>query len=114
LKAGNFLLERVKPSISEGDKRKVIAKRQLLGKQVTFFANGEREVEGNKLDEQELYNSEVLRLAHASILASVPVGDKDTCYVDATVNPVIVWVQGVPIEQYIRAHKQGIMENNDV
>jgi hypothetical protein len=116
LKPSSFLLKKMKHrvGVSEGDKRKVIATRQLLRRKVTFFANGEREIHGVELDEQEIHDSEVLRLAHASILISAPVGDKDTCYVDATVDPVIVWVQGVPVEQYIRAHKQGITEINNV
>ena len=87
--------------VSEGTKSKVIAKRQILKRIVTFYHNGLRVIEGTDLDDQEMHESEILRLAHASILVGAPVGDKRACWVDATANPVSVWVYGMPIEEFL-------------
>lgn len=93
---------RHKGDVSEGTKYKIIAKRIIMNRKVTFYHNGLREVEGLGLDEQEEHDSEILRLAHASILVKQPVGDKKMCYVDATKNPVEVWVYGMLAEKFIK------------
>lgn len=91
-----------KGDVSEGTKYKIIAKRIILGRHVTFYYNGLREIENLDLSEQEEFDSEILRLAHASILIKQPVGDKKMCYVDATKNPVEVWIYGMLAEKFIK------------
>lgn len=90
-----------KGDVSEGTRWHVLAKRTILKKTVTFYANGLRIIEGVDLNEEEVHNSEILRLAHASILVGSGVGDKRLCYVDATKNPVEVWVYGMPVEKFL-------------
>jgi hypothetical protein len=92
--------------ISEGTKYKIIAKRQILKKNVTFYSNGLRVIEGTDLNEQEMYDSEILRLAHASILVEKPVGDKRACYVDATKNPVEIWIYGMTIGRFLKSSQR--------
>jgi hypothetical protein len=91
--------------VSEGTLHKIIAKRQLLGKTIIFYNSGLRLIEGIDLTEQEQYDSEILRLAHASVLINGPVGDKKVCYVDATKNKVEVWVYGLRLEEFIERSK---------
>ncbi len=83
-----------------------MAKRYILKRKVTFYYNGLRIIEGVDLDEQEMHDSEILRLAHASLLINAPVGDKQACYVDATKNPVEIWVYGMPIEKFIATSRK--------
>lgn len=92
--------------ISEGTRGKIIAKRWILKKVVTFYHNGLRVITGTDLSEQEAHESEILRFAHASILIRAPVGDKKLCYVDATKNPVEVWVYGMPIEEFLATSRR--------
>jgi hypothetical protein len=95
-------LKRISEDVSEGSKSKLIATRVILGFKVLFYQNGLRVIEGLKLTEQEQIDSEILRLAHASILINEPVGSKHTCYVDATKNPVEVILYDMPAEIFIR------------
>jgi hypothetical protein len=100
-----------KCDVSEGTKYKSIAKRQLLGRQITFYSNGLRVIEGLDLTEQEQHDSEILRLTHASILIGEPVGDKRMCWVDATKDPVEIWVYGMELKDFIKRSKV-LVENN--
>lgn len=102
-----------KGDVSEGTKFKLEAEKNILGVKVLFYANGLRQVKGVPLDDEEAYNSEVLRFAHASILTSSPVGDKAKCYVDASKNPVEVWLYGMRAETYIKGAKQCIANGAD-
>ena len=88
--------------VSEMDKRKPLAIRTMLGRKVWFYSNGEHVAEGVPLTDEEFYNSEVLRFAHASLLVGEAVGDKRKCYVDATTNPVEIWVYGVKAEEFAK------------
>ena len=97
-----------KGDVSIGSKAKVTARRIILGRKVTFYENGLRIVNDNDLNEDDEYKSEVLRLAHASILIGQPVGDKKSCYVDASTNPVTVVIYNMPAEQYIKMAKEAI------
>jgi hypothetical protein len=114
LRPSGFMRRMLRHSdVSEGTKFKVIAKRQILKRIVTFYHNGLRVVEGTDLNEQEMHESEILRLAHASILVGAPVGDKKACWVNATVNPVSVWVYGMPIEEFL-ATSQRLVETQQL
>lgn len=93
-----------KGDVSEGAKSKIIATRKILGREVIFFQNGLRFIKGLDLTEQEQFDSEILRLAHASILIQGPVGDKKSCYVDAVKNPIEVWIYGKPLSRFIREY----------
>lgn len=95
-----------KGDVSEGTAYKLIAKKKILGKTVLFFNDGYREVMGLPVDDEEAHNSEILRFAHASILINQPVGDKAKCYVDATKDPVEVWVYGIEATTYINGAKK--------
>ena len=88
--------------VSEGATQQVIAKRIILGRKVTFYRNGEHEVAGCDLTPDQHYHSELMRFAHASILAGVGVGDKSLLYVDATINPAEVWIYGRKSDEFIR------------
>jgi hypothetical protein len=90
--------------VSEGSKSKVIARRKLLGRVVTFYQNGLRLIDGINITEQEQFDSQILKFAHASILIEGPVGDKKACYVDATKNPIEVWVYEQRIEDFIKKY----------
>lgn len=92
--------------VSEGTQWKIIAQCQILKKRVTFYHNGLRVIDGVDLDEQEMHESEILRLAHASLLVGAGVGDKKLCYVDATKNPVEVWIYGMLAEEFIKTSQQ--------
>ena len=92
--------------ISEGSKRKILAKRTILGRQVIFYENGSRMVDD--LTENEQHNSEILKLAHASLLMNDAVGDKSQCYVDARKNPVEVVIWNTPAETFIKRAKKSI------
>lgn len=97
---------RHKGDVSEGTQHKIIAKRRILKRCITFYHNGLRVIEGTDLNEEEMHNSEILRLAHASLLIDAPVGDKKLCYVDATKNPVEVWVYGMPVEEFLKTSRR--------
>lgn len=99
--------------VSEGTKFRVLAVRQILRRKVTFYVNGLRFIEGTDLNEEEMHNSEILRLAHASLLVEAGVGDKRYCYVDATKNPVEVWVYGMLVEDFIRT-SQRLVETQEL
>ncbi|MDX1372718.1 MAG: hypothetical protein R3321_09625, partial [Nitrososphaeraceae archaeon] len=63
--------------VSEGTRHKIMAKRVILGKKVIFYENGLRVIENEKdINEEEQFNSEILRLAHASLLINDAVGDQ--------------------------------------
>lgn len=89
--------------VSEGTDGKELARRIMLGRKVKFFHDGRHIVESENITEEEEYNSELLKLAHASLLVGGPVGDKRYVYVDATKNPVEVWLYNQPAEQFINA-----------
>jgi hypothetical protein len=91
--------------VSEGTQYKVVAKRRILNRTVIFYHNGLRVIQGTDLSEQEMHDSEILRLAHASLLIGEGVGDKKLCYVDATKNPVEVWLYGMLAEQFIKTSR---------
>ena len=97
-----------KGDVSEGSKGKVMAKRWILGKRVTFYENGLREVKDEDLSEEDQHNSEVLRLTHASLLINDAVGDKKSCYVDARVDPVEVIIYGMPATEFIKRAKTAV------
>lgn len=92
--------------VSEGSKAKVLAKRIILGKTVTFYENGLRLVEDEDLSEDDQFNSEILRLAHASLLVGQAVGDKRSCYVDSTKNPVEILIWNLPVEIFLEKAKR--------
>ena len=94
--------------ISVGSKSKIMAERWILGKKVIFYENGLRVVEDEDLSENDEYGSEILRLAHASLLINDAVGDKRSCYVDARVNPVEVVIYNTPAKDYIKREKKAI------
>lgn len=98
-----------KGDVSEGSQDKLIAKRRIVGTLVNFYHNGRREVRGVNLSEEEIHNSEILRLAHASLLLGEPVGDKKACYVDATKNPVEVWIYSMTVEEFLKTSKSCII-----
>ena len=79
------------------DKRQLIAKRTILGTRCEFFSNGEHTCD-RRLCDQEQHDSQLLKFAHASIIAGEPVGDKNRLWVDATKNPVEVWIYGSSAE----------------
>lgn len=88
--------------VSEGSKTKVMAQRTILGRTVTFYENGLRVVDDKDLSPDDEFNSEVLRLAHASLLINDAVGDKSQCWVDARTDPVQVWLYDHPAPQFVR------------
>lgn len=88
--------------VSEGTQGKVVATKRILNRTVTFYHNGLRQIKGTSLNEQEAHESEILRLAHASLLVGAPVGDKRHCYVDATKNPVEVWIYNMTVEEFLK------------
>lgn len=94
--------------LSQGTQHKLIATRLILGKKVEFYRDGTRKVIGISLSEQEKHSSEVLRFAHVSILTQTPQGDKSVLYVDASVDPVEIWVSGVTAERYLAVSKNVI------
>lgn len=99
--------------VSEGSKVKIMVKRIILGKKVTFYENGLRIVHDKDLNEDDEYNSEILRLTHASLLIGQPVGDKRQCWVDASTNPVSVVIYNMPAKTFIKKATQ-LMRNGDV
>jgi hypothetical protein len=100
-------------NLSEGDKAQILAERVVLGKRVTFLKDGNHYINGKiDLTEEEMFNSELLRFAHASILINQEVGDKKKLWVDASVNPVIVWLYGVPIEKFVHQAKLAINQGH--
>lgn len=93
--------------VSEGTRHKILAKRIIIGRAVTFYSNGIRVIHNTTgLNEQEMHESEILRLTHASLLTGTPVGDKRKCYVDAKTFDVEVWVYGMPVKEFIRKSKE--------
>lgn len=94
--------------VSESSKTKIIAVKRLLSKTVIFYANGLRSITGVDITEQEQYDSQILRFAHASILINAPVGDKKSCYVDATKDPIEVVIYNTPIKEFIKKSVKSI------
>ena len=89
--------------LSEGSKAKLIAKRTIMGHSVCFYENGEQIIETMSQDDMsndEMFNSEVLRFAHASLISGVPVGDKSLTWVDASKDPCEVWIFGKTPKQF--------------
>lgn len=95
--------------VSEGSTHKILTTRIVAGKKVTFYHNGYRKVHNLKLTEEDTHNSEILRLVHASILTRGPIGKKSYCYVDATYDPVEVWVYGMRLEKFLASSKKVIV-----
>ena len=91
-------------NVDEGNKSKIIGIRTILGKRVTFYQNGIHTIEGINLNEEDQFNSQILRFAHASLLIGGSVGDKRGCYVDATKNPTEVWIYEYPLETFIKKY----------
>ena len=87
-------------NVSEGTKHRELARRRLLNREVVFYSDGFHFIDV-EITEQEQYESQILRFAHASILIGQPVGDKASCYVDATKNPIEVVIYNIPLEQFI-------------
>jgi hypothetical protein len=88
--------------VSEGSKSKIMTKKIILGKRVTFYENGLRVVEDKDLSEEDEFNSEILRLTHASLLIGEPVGDKSQCWIDASTNPVTIVIYNMPAKDFIK------------
>jgi hypothetical protein len=99
--------------VSEGSKSNIMAKRTVLGKKVTFYENGLRVVEDKDLSEDDEYHSEVLRLAHASLLINDAVGDKKQCWVDARFEPVKIIIYDMPAAEFIKKASQ-LMRNGSL
>lgn len=97
-------------SMSQGDQANLIATRTIAGRKIHFFRTGEHRIEGDQITEQEAYDSEVLRFAHASLITGTPVGDKALCYVDATRDPCDVWVFGMELDEFIKQSKAAILD----
>ena len=95
-------------NVSESDKANLLAQRQILGKEVLFFKDGSRRVIGEDINADEAFDSELLRLTHASLLINEPVGSKTFCYVDATVDPVYVIIYGLEASNFINKVKTNI------
>lgn len=91
--------------VSEGTNHKVLATRTILNRKVTFYSDGTHFIHRTGLNEEESFNSGILRFAHASLLINMPVGDKAYCYVDATKEPMEVYVYGMKLEDFIRKAK---------
>jgi hypothetical protein len=87
---------------SASDKPTELARRVIIGHEVVFLSNGEHYLSDSDLDAAEQYHSEVLRLAHASLITGQPEGDKRICWVDANKNPVDVWIYNQPIAAFVR------------
>ena len=90
-----------KCDVSEGSKAKVMARRTILGKKVTFYENGLRILHDPDISEDDEHTSEVLRLTHASLLINDAVGDKRQCWVDARYEPVKVVIYGMKAKDFI-------------
>ena len=95
--------------VSEGSKHRILAVRTIAGKKVTFYHNGYRKIHNLNLTEEDTYNSEILKLAHASILTNMPIGKKSYCYVDSSYDPVDVWIYGMKLEQFLKSSKRVIL-----
>jgi hypothetical protein len=99
--------------VSEGSKAKVMAQRTILGKKVTFYENGLRVLHDRDISEDDEYNSEILRLTHASLLINDAVGDKRQCWVDARFDPVKVIIYNMEAVHFVQKATQ-LMRNGDV
>ena len=95
--------------VSESSKANILATCRILGKKITFYTDGTHIIQG-KIDvtEEEMFKSHILRYAHASLLIGEPVGDKRKIYVDATVEPIRVWLYGVTAQTFIKRTKAAI------
>ena len=99
--------------VSESSKAEIMARRTILGRKVTFYENGLRIVHSKDLSEDDQYNSEILRLAHASLLIGQPVGDKRQCWVDASTNPVTIVIYNTPASKFVKKVTH-LMRNGDI
>jgi len=86
----------------------LIASRTMLGRRVSFYSSGEHTVEGVTLTQAEQFDSELLRFAHASLIARTPIGDKRVLWVDASSDPIKVVIGGIEGEQYLRQVREAI------
>lgn len=93
--------------VSEGDKPKLIGTRTILGRQVWFYSTGEHIVDAD-IDAEQMYGSEILRFAHASLICGIPVGDKQTTWVDASIDPCDVWMFGHRVADMIKGATQRV------
>lgn len=91
-----------KGDVSESSRANILGERTILGKKVIFYKDGSRRVINEDINDEEAFDSELLKLAHASLLTNKAVGDKSFCYVDATLNPVKVILYGMPAEEFIK------------
>lgn len=96
--------------LSIGDLGEILAERTILNRKVIFYRNGDHKVLTKGISDEESFNSEVLRFAHASILINQPVGDKKIHWVDATKDPVEVWLFNMPAERFLMRSKMAIVE----
>ncbi len=97
--------QKCRKSVSESSKARLIATRTIIGHTVHFYESGEHVIETiseRDLSTEEMFNSEILRFAHASLIAGIPIGDKSFTWVDATKNPCEVWIFGKTTEQFTR------------
>lgn len=93
--------------VSESSKANLIATKIILNKRVNFYSTGEHEILNSELKLEEQFNSEILRFTHASLITGQPEGDKAILWVDASVDPVNIWVYGQPVDQFL---KQSILQ----
>ena len=89
--------------VSQGSMAQPFAWRDVLGKRVLFYRDGTHRIcSDTSLTEEELFNSQLLRFVHASLITAEPQGQKDYLYVDAAKNPVAVYICGLEGQEYLR------------
>ena len=102
-------MHRHQGDVSEGTQHRPIASRWILGHRCSFFADGTHTIDGIDITAEDEYASEILRFAHASLITGGPVGDKAKCWVDATVDPAIVWIHGLEARDLIRSTAAAVL-----
>ncbi len=104
--------------VSEGSQANLLAVREICGRRVELYTSGEHLVDAH-ITPEEMYDSEILRFAHASVIIEGPVGHKRTCYVDASSDtpvdryktrsqPCEVWCYGHELSDFIEASRRAI------
>jgi len=86
---------------SESDRGELLAERMILGHVCRFMKNGDHFIVGMNITDQDHFNSQILRFAHASILCNVPVGHEKLLLVDMTVEPCRIIMFGKPIAEVL-------------
>ena len=111
--------QKCRESVSESSKARLIATRTIIGHTVHFYETGEHVIETiseSDLSTEEMFNSEILKFAHASLIAGIPIGDKNLTWVDCSNNPCEVWMFGKTTEQFLtdvhRSIKNGRLDPN--